>query len=74
MAIYGVDISAIVYVEAEDGAHAMDVAKASIGEIDEFDIDYGCETKTLDQLTGGWDGDCIPYGESDMPLRDILPE
>ncbi len=75
MAIYGVDISALVFVEADDELHAMDIAKNSIGEIDEFDIDYGCKTNRLRELAGGWTGDCIPYGgDGNTRLKDILPE
>jgi hypothetical protein len=49
MAIYEVNISAVVFVEADDESHAMDIVKYSIGD------GSVCKTESLRELTDGGD-------------------
>ena len=74
---YMVEIRAYAVVMAEDEAHAHLVAESYKRDImgDEYNpyIDVDGEVASVDALSHGWDGECIPYGgDGNTRLREIL--
>jgi len=75
MAIFRVLVEAEMVVEADNDFYAVRVALENIRENDEWTAEKGEQIQSLDELQGGWDGSCLPFGgDGKTRLKDILPE
>lgn len=82
--IYLMEVKTLVVVEAEDKIHAHELTNTRmmrdvISDMpeDSLSVDLIREIKTTAELRQyGWDGMCIPYGDTDgnTRLNQILPE
>jgi len=78
MKLYTIEITSIAVIAAEDEACALEIA-SNIRDQIFFDdanprIESNGENKTLDDLSHGWDGECIPYGgDGNTRIKDLMP-
>jgi hypothetical protein len=74
---YAVEVSFTMIVMAEHEAHAQIIADSKYREAvhDEPnpDLDVSGPITDVSQLTGGWTGNCVPYGgDGETELADII--
>jgi hypothetical protein len=75
MSIFSVRVETVMVVEADNYFEATKVALDNISENDSWEAEKGEEIQSLDELQGGWDGMCLPFGgDGAKRLKDILPE
>ena len=75
MAIYKFTLSQKVVVQAADEEAGRQVVLASQYELDWFDSHVLLDAEITDEseLSGGWDGNCYPYGGNGRTrLKDLL--
>ena len=76
MALFTVELTDFIVVVADDASHAYEMARdhrtaACMDSQPEYNV-VG-EVKTLGELPGDWDGDCLPYGgDGKATLGEIL--
>ena len=77
MPVYSVDLSTTVVVQAVDAVDAFRKAmreQRTICTEGDMTIDVGAEIRSLAELTGMWDGECLPYGgDGNTRLKDLMP-
>lgn len=82
MPIYNVtaSVTTTMIVVADDEDHAWEVAQNHAEQaFDDANEPYQThvigEVKSVSQLHGGWDGECVPYGgDRNTRLRELLGE
>lgn len=74
---YMVKITVNAVVMAEDESHAHEVTKDELRDIFRYAyrplIDVQCAVTSEDNLNGGWDMECIPYGgDGNTRIGDLI--
>ena len=78
MKLYTIEITSIAVIAAEDEEHAIKTAQSMRNQIFFDDanprIESDGEIKNIDDLSHGWDGECIPYGgDGNTRIKDLMP-
>ena len=79
MGLYRVELTVVAVVEADDEIDAITAAEDDkreiFGDSDGLEITVWGEVTKLEDLTDGWDGNCIPYGgDGNTSIRELLAE
>jgi len=75
MKIFEVNLTTTIVVVAKDQKEAAELAKyVNLHEDNSPTVDSMHPITKLSELSGGWDGDCIPWGDEGNPEAKPLNE